>query len=72
MTRLTITVDEELLEEARRLTNSRTKRETIERALTELIQRQRIAKLIALAGSDIIDMDLDELLRWREMSALGE
>ncbi len=72
MTRLSITVNEELLEEARRLTKSRTKRETIERALTELIQRQRIAKLIALAGSDIINMDLDELLRQRQMSASEE
>ena len=69
MTRLSITVDEELLETAKQLTNSRTKRETIERALTELVQRERIAKLIALADSDIIGMDLDELLAWREMSA---
>lgn len=68
MTRLSITVDDELVEEAKRLTNSRTKRATIERALTELIQRQRIAKLIALIDSDAVDMTPEELRQWRDSS----
>ena len=68
MTRLSITIDDELLADAQRLTNSRTKREAIERALTELVQRERIAKLKALIDSDAIDMTPEELRAWRDMS----
>lgn len=70
MTRLSITLDDELVEEARRLTNSRTKREAIERALTELVQRERMAKLIALIDSDAVDMTPEELRQWRDASKL--
>ncbi|MSQ24285.1 MAG: type II toxin-antitoxin system VapB family antitoxin [Chloroflexi bacterium] len=41
MTRFSVTVDEKLVQESRRLTNSRTKREAIETALKELVQRKR-------------------------------
>ena len=68
MTRLSITIDDELLADAQRLTNSRTKREAIERALTELVQRERIARLKALIDSDAIDMTPEELRAWRDMS----
>ena len=68
MTRLSITIDEDLLEDARRLTNSRTKREAIERALQEVVQRRRVEKLIALIDSDAIDMTPEELRQWRDTS----
>ncbi len=72
MARFSITIDEHLVEEAKRLTHSRTKRETIERALTELIQRERVANLLAAAGSDIIDMTPEGLRAWRDMSVTAQ
>lgn len=68
MTRLSVTIDDGLLKEARELSGAKTKREAIERALTEYVERRRLERLIELEGSDIIDMDLDELLAWRRAS----
>ncbi len=60
--RLSVTADPELLEEARRLANVKTKREAVERALQEFVSRRRLKDL---AGSDLVDMNLEELKRWR-------
>ena len=60
--RLSVTADPELLEEARRLANVKTKREAVERALKEFVSRRRLKDL---AGSDLVDMNLEELKRWR-------
>jgi Arc/MetJ family transcription regulator len=46
----TLNISEELLEEAIRLTGSRTKTEAIHKALTELIRKQKVEKIIGLAG----------------------
>ncbi len=46
----TLNISEELLEEAVRLTGSRTKTEAIHKALTELIRKQKVEKIIGLAG----------------------
>jgi Arc/MetJ family transcription regulator len=46
----TLNISEELLEEAIRLTGSRTKTEAIHKALTELIRKQKVEKIIGSAG----------------------
>jgi Arc/MetJ family transcription regulator len=46
----TLNISRELLEEAIRLTGSRTKTEAIHKALTELIRKQKVEKIIGLAG----------------------
>lgn len=46
----TLNISEELLEEAVRLTGSRTKTEAIHKALTELIRKQKIERIIGQAG----------------------
>lgn len=68
MARLSITVDEKLVEEARGLAGAKTKRAAIEQALREFVQRRRLARLADLMGSDLLDMDLDDLKRWRQSS----
>jgi Arc/MetJ family transcription regulator len=68
MMRLSITVDPELLEEVRRLAKVRTKREAIERALQEFVRHHRLRELQGLAGSGVVEMELEELRRWRQSS----
>jgi Arc/MetJ family transcription regulator len=68
MMRLSISVDPELLEEVRRLAKVRTKREAIERALQAFVRQHRLRELQALAGSGLVEMDLEELRRWRQSS----
>ena len=68
MTRLSITVDPELIEEVRRLAKVRTKRGAIERALQEFVRHHRLQELQALAGSGLVEMDLKELRHWRQSS----
>ena len=46
----TLNISEELLEEAVRLTGSRTETEAIHKALTELIRKQKIEEIIGQAG----------------------
>jgi Arc/MetJ family transcription regulator len=69
MTRLTVTIDEDLLESARLLGQTRTKREAIEQALREFVQRRRLARLAELAGSDLVEMDPNEIQHWRRSGA---
>jgi len=66
MTRISVTVDPALIDEARRLAQVRTKREAIERALQEFIRHHRLEELQVLAGSGLVEMDLDALRRWRQ------
>ena len=68
MTRLSISVDPELLEEVLRLAKVRTKREAIEQALKEFVRHHRLQELQVLAGSGLAEMDLEELRRWRQSS----
>ena len=68
MMRLSISVDPELLEEVRQLAQVRTKREATERALQAFVRQHRLQELQALAGSGVVEMDLEELRRWRQAS----
>jgi Arc/MetJ family transcription regulator len=70
MTRLSITIDEDLLESARLLGQTRTKREAVEQALREFVQRRRLARLTELAGSDLVEMDPSEIQHWRRSEAI--
>jgi Arc/MetJ family transcription regulator len=56
--RTTVDLPEELLEEARRVTNSKTMRETVIRALEELVKKSKREELRKLAGTIHLDIDL--------------
>jgi Arc/MetJ family transcription regulator len=56
-------VDEELLEEAVRLSGERTYSATVERALTDLVRRARARRILDLRGSGGWAGDLAEVRR---------
>lgn len=66
MARMTLTVDKWLLEEARRLSGAKTKRETVEIALRELVRRLRRREVAAHAGTLELDLSQEDLRRLRE------
>jgi Arc/MetJ family transcription regulator len=55
--RTTVDLPEELLEEARRATDSKTMRETIVRALEEIVKKSKREQLRQLAGKIQLDFD---------------
>ena len=63
---MTVTLDKELLEEARSFLGKKTKKEVIEEALKELVRRKRREEAIKHAGKIEMDIDLEELLKMRE------
>lgn len=67
--RLSITVNPELVEEAKTLAGLRTKREVIEVALRELILRRRLQDMVRLEGSGLVEIELQDLMEWREANA---
>ena len=69
MTRLSISVDPELLEESKRLANVKTKRAAIEIALREFVRTRRLQELSKLAGSGLVEMTPKILKEWRESGA---
>ncbi len=64
--RFSITLDEDLLEEVRKLTGARTKRGAIETALKTFVRERRLQSLLKLADSDVIVWDLETLKAYRE------
>lgn len=66
MTRMTVALDEHLLEEARRLSGAKTKREALEIALRQLVRRLRRQEIIAHAGAIELSLSQAELRRSRE------
>lgn len=66
MPRMTIEIDEALLEEARRVLGVRTKREAIERALQELVRQQRRRGIRAHAGRVELELTQETLRALRE------
>ena len=65
MTRLTVTLNEAVLEEAKSLLHARTKRETIEMALDEVIKQKRREEAIKHCGEIEIQLTQDELEAYR-------
>lgn len=57
--RTNIDIDDKVLEEARRLTGARTKRETVDLALRELVASYRRAGLLKLRGKVRWEGDLE-------------
>ncbi|HEC63543.1 MAG TPA: type II toxin-antitoxin system VapB family antitoxin [Candidatus Acetothermia bacterium] len=66
MARMTLTIDERLLETARRLCGVKTKRETVEIALRELVQRLRRREMATHAGKVELELSQEGLRRLRE------
>jgi len=60
-----VDISEDILDEAMRLSDARTKREVIHMALDELIKARLRQKLKGLAGSGIMETKLSELKRTR-------
>lgn len=68
MSRMTITVDPELLDEAKEALDAPTKAETIRIALTEIVRRRRLAKALKHRGRIELDLDQEALQRLRRDS----
>lgn len=60
--RTTLTIKEDLLNEAKTLSGSKTKKEAVEKALEEFIRRRKAKKLIDLEGKIELSLRLQELL----------
>ena len=63
--RMTVTLDEKLLEEARMISKKKTKREVIEEALREFVRRKRREDALKHAGTIDMDIDLEDLIKMR-------
>ena len=63
--RTTVDIDPDLLAEAMRLCEARTKKEVIHTSLAELVRRRRIEELKAMAGTLDLDLDPEQLERLR-------
>ncbi len=59
-------MDNKLIEEAKRLTAIKTKKELINLSLKELIRKKRIEHLISLFGTSPIDITLSDVGKFRE------
>ena len=66
MARMTVTLDERLLEEACRLSGAKTKREALEIALRQFVSRLRRREIIAHAGTVELSLTQEELQKSRE------
>lgn len=63
--RTNIDIDDELLAAAQALAGTRTKKATVEFALTELIRRRQAKSMLQLRGAVDLDIDLDRSRRGR-------
>lgn len=66
MTRMTVTLDEAIVNEARALLETKTKRETIETALKEVIKEKKREKALKHCGEIELDIDQEKLNAYRE------
>jgi len=66
MTRMTVTLDDKMVSEARDLLKTKTKRETIETALIEVIKEKKREKALAHCGGIELDIDQEKLAVYRE------
>lgn len=66
MVRITVTLDDALMEEARQALGTETTSETICRALEEAVRRHRLNRVLDHAGKIDLDIDRDRLERLRE------
>ncbi len=66
MSRMTVTVDDALIEEARDALGASTKSETLRRALEEVLRRRKLEQVLDHAGRVELDIDPERLRRLRE------
>lgn len=66
MKRLTLTIDEELINEAQNLLGVSTKRETVQKALMEIIRLKKRKKALDHCGTIELELDQDQLESMRE------
>lgn len=64
--RATIDIDEALIDEAKKLTSIKTKRELINLSLKELIRRKRLEHLLSLFGTSPVNLTLKDVEKFRE------
>lgn len=64
--RTNIVIDDQLMAKAQQLAGTSTKRETVDLALRELVQRRSQLGILDLAGKIRWEGDLDEMRRDRE------
>jgi Arc/MetJ family transcription regulator len=72
MKRTNLVLDEELLEEAKRVTGSRTYSATVDRALRELVRKVNIRQILDLQGSGLWEGDLAEMRRDASYSMVAD
>lgn len=65
--RTNIVLDEELVQEGMKLTNAKTMRELVNRALLELVSRERRKRLLKHEGKVRWDGDLRQMRRGRDL-----
>lgn len=66
MTRITVDIDDELLEMAVSLSEGRSKNEVVEEALRELVRARRVESLRRRLGNFDLGLTHEELRRMRE------
>ena len=66
MTRMTVTLDEQIVSEARDLLKTKAKRETIETALIKVIKDKKREKALLHCGKIDLDIDQEKLAVYRE------
>ncbi len=66
MVRMTITIDERLVQEAKDLLGVSTKAEAIRVALEDFLRRKRLEQVLQNQGKVKIDLDQDSLQKYRE------
>ena len=66
MTRTTLAINEELLNEAKALSGAKTKKDAVEIALEEFIRRRKARKLLELEGKIDLSFSLPEFLEERK------
>jgi len=64
--RTTLAIKKELLDEVKSLSSSKTKKEAVEKALTEFIRRRKAKKLLELEGKIEVSFTAQELLARRK------
>ena len=64
--RSTIDIDEALLEEARKLTKTKTKKDVINLSLRELVRKKHREHLVSLFGSGVVDLECEDVEKMRE------
>lgn len=69
--RTTLSIREDLLEEAKKVSGAKTKKAAIEMALEEFVRRKKSKKIIELEGKIELSFTLDEFLKIREKDVLN-